>query len=95
MRRSGEERVLLNRRTRSGQPLCGLLPGCSVTGKCRHSLRPLDCCLGVDLVTNPADLTLVDLLPLLEQRSLSARELLQSCLGRIGRYEGRVRRSSL
>jgi aspartyl-tRNA(Asn)/glutamyl-tRNA(Gln) amidotransferase subunit A len=42
-------------------------------------------------MTNPADLSLVDLLPLLEQRSLSARELLQACLDRVGRYEDRVR----
>lgn len=41
-------------------------------------------------MTNPAELTLVDLLPLLEARSLSARELLQSCLDRIRRYEDRV-----
>lgn len=42
------------------------------------------------LVVEPADLTLVDLLPLLEQRSLSARELVQSCLARVDRYEDRV-----
>ena len=41
-------------------------------------------------MTDPADLTLVDLLPLLEARSLSARELLQSCRDRVERYEDRV-----
>ena len=38
-------------------------------------------------MAEPADLTLVDLLPLLETRRLSARELLQSCLGRVERVE--------
>jgi aspartyl-tRNA(Asn)/glutamyl-tRNA(Gln) amidotransferase subunit A len=38
----------------------------------------------------PADLTLVDLLPLLRERQLSARELLASCLERVERYEHRV-----
>ncbi|MCW2681133.1 MAG: glutamyl-tRNA(Gln) amidotransferase subunit [Frankiales bacterium] len=42
------------------------------------------------LAVEPADLTLVDLLPLLEQRSLSARELVQSCLDRVERYEDAV-----
>ena len=36
-------------------------------------------------MTDPADLTLVDLLPLLEQRALSARELLDACLARVER----------
>jgi len=42
-------------------------------------------------VTDPSDLTLVELLPLLTDRSLSARELLDACLARVERYEGRVR----
>ena len=42
-------------------------------------------------MTDPADLTLVDLLPLLEQRQLSARELLEACLSRVERDEHRVR----
>lgn len=41
-------------------------------------------------MTEPADLTLVDLLPLLRDRALSARELLQSCLDRVARAESRV-----
>ena len=41
-------------------------------------------------MNEPADLTLVELLPLLEARTLSARELLLSCLDRIDRYEERV-----
>ena len=39
----------------------------------------------------PADLTLVELLPLLEARRLSARELLASCLQRVERHEPQVR----
>ena len=39
---------------------------------------------------DPADLTLVELLPLLASRQLSARELLQSCLQRVDRYEPAV-----
>ena len=42
-------------------------------------------------MSDPADLTLVDLLPLLERRALSARELLDACLARVERHEGRVR----
>jgi aspartyl-tRNA(Asn)/glutamyl-tRNA(Gln) amidotransferase subunit A len=42
-------------------------------------------------MTDPADLTLVDLLPLLESRQLSARELLEACLARVERDEPRVR----
>jgi aspartyl-tRNA(Asn)/glutamyl-tRNA(Gln) amidotransferase subunit A len=42
-------------------------------------------------VTDPAELTLVDLLPLLERRRLSARELLDACLARVERDEPRVR----
>jgi aspartyl-tRNA(Asn)/glutamyl-tRNA(Gln) amidotransferase subunit A len=41
-------------------------------------------------VTDPADLTLVELLPLLEGKALSARELLGACLRRIERYDARV-----
>ena len=39
----------------------------------------------------PADLTLVELLPLLHERRLSARELLDSCLTRVERHEPQVR----
>jgi len=42
-------------------------------------------------VTDPADLTLVDLLPLLERRQLSARELLDACLTHVERDEPRLR----
>ena len=42
-------------------------------------------------MSDPADLTLVDLLPLLEGRQLSARELLEACLVRVERDEPRVR----
>jgi len=42
-------------------------------------------------VDEPADLTLVELLPLLEERRLSARELLDSCLSRVQRHEPQVR----
>ncbi|CAA9355417.1 MAG: Aspartyl-tRNA(Asn) amidotransferase subunit A @ Glutamyl-tRNA(Gln) amidotransferase subunit A [uncultured Frankineae bacterium] len=42
-------------------------------------------------MTDPADLTLVDLLPLLETRRLSARELVEACLARVEAYEPQVR----
>ena len=42
-------------------------------------------------MTSPADLPLVDLLPLLERRALSARELLDACLERVEAHEDRVR----
>lgn len=42
-------------------------------------------------MTDPADLTLVDLLPLLTERTLSARELLDACLARVERHEPAVR----
>ena len=42
-------------------------------------------------VTDPADLTLVELLPLLETRALSARELLEACSRRIDRHERKVK----
>ena len=41
--------------------------------------------------TDPAELTLVELLPLLERRDLSAVELLDACLARVERHEGQVR----
>ena len=41
-------------------------------------------------MTDPADLTLVELLPLLESRSLAARELVEACLSRIERVEPTV-----
>ena len=42
-------------------------------------------------MTDPADLTLVELLPLLESRALSARELLDACLARVERHERQVK----
>jgi aspartyl-tRNA(Asn)/glutamyl-tRNA(Gln) amidotransferase subunit A len=42
-------------------------------------------------VSDPADLTLVELLPLLERRALSARELLAACSRRIDRHEPQVK----
>lgn len=42
-------------------------------------------------MTDPADLTLVELLPLLRSRALSAVELLDACLARVERHEGQVR----
>lgn len=42
-------------------------------------------------MTDPADLTLVDLLPMLEGRQLSARELLEACLARVERHEPQVK----
>lgn len=41
-------------------------------------------------MSDPADLTLVELLPLLESRALSACELLISCLDRVERHESAV-----
>ena len=41
-------------------------------------------------MTDPAELTLVDLLPLLESRRLAACELLDACLARVDRFESRV-----
>ena len=38
--------------------------------------------------TNPADLTVVELLPLLESRRLSARELVEACIARVERCDG-------
>ncbi|MCW2715799.1 MAG: glutamyl-tRNA(Gln) amidotransferase subunit [Frankiales bacterium] len=42
-------------------------------------------------MTDPADLTLVELLPLLRSRTLSARELLTACLSRVERWEPEVK----
>ena len=50
-----------------------------------------DRCVTDRCVTDPSDLTLVELLPLLDDRSLSARELLDACLARVERHEGEVR----
>ena len=41
-------------------------------------------------MTDPADMTLVDLLPLLERRALSAVELLDACLERVAQHEPQV-----
>jgi aspartyl-tRNA(Asn)/glutamyl-tRNA(Gln) amidotransferase subunit A len=41
-------------------------------------------------MSDPADLTLVELLPLLRSRELSARELLEACLRRVERHEPQV-----
>lgn len=37
--------------------------------------------------TNPADLTVVELLPLLESRRLSAREPVEACIARVERFD--------
>jgi len=42
-------------------------------------------------MTDPAHLTLVELLPLLESRALSAVELVDACLARVERHEPQVR----
>ena len=42
-------------------------------------------------MSSPADLTLVELLPLLTARTLSARELVEDCLARVDRHEATVR----
>lgn len=41
--------------------------------------------------TNPADLTIVELLPLLERRELSARELVEACIARVERLDGEIK----
>jgi len=41
--------------------------------------------------TNPADLTIVELLPLLESRQLSAQELVEACIARIKRYDPEIK----
>jgi aspartyl-tRNA(Asn)/glutamyl-tRNA(Gln) amidotransferase subunit A len=41
--------------------------------------------------TNPADLTIVELLPLLEARQLSARELVEACIARVERFDAEIK----
>jgi aspartyl-tRNA(Asn)/glutamyl-tRNA(Gln) amidotransferase subunit A len=41
--------------------------------------------------TNPADLTLTELLPLLESRQLSSQELVEACIARIERYDTEIK----
>jgi aspartyl-tRNA(Asn)/glutamyl-tRNA(Gln) amidotransferase subunit A len=41
--------------------------------------------------TDPADLTVVELLPLLESRRLSSQELVEACIHRIERYDGELK----
>jgi hypothetical protein len=41
--------------------------------------------------TNPADLSIVELLPLLERRELSARELVEACIARVERLEPTIK----
>ena len=41
--------------------------------------------------TNPADLTIVELLPLLRSRQLSAVELVEACIDRVERYDGTLK----
>ena len=41
--------------------------------------------------TNPADLTIVELLPLLEARQLSSQELVEACIARIERYDPEIK----
>jgi len=43
------------------------------------------------LATDPADLTLVEILPALEARRLSARELVEACIARAERHEATVK----
>jgi aspartyl-tRNA(Asn)/glutamyl-tRNA(Gln) amidotransferase subunit A len=43
------------------------------------------------VMSDPADLTLVELLPLLDRRELAARELVAACLRRVEAYEPSVR----
>ncbi|HET9773188.1 MAG TPA: amidase [Acidimicrobiia bacterium] len=40
---------------------------------------------------NPADLSVIELLPLLEARKLSARELVESCIAQVERFEPEVK----
>jgi aspartyl-tRNA(Asn)/glutamyl-tRNA(Gln) amidotransferase subunit A len=46
---------------------------------------------GVASGTNPADLSLVEVVPLLDARQLSARELLEACITRVERLEPTVK----
>ena len=41
--------------------------------------------------TNPADLTIVELLPLLESRQLSAQELVEACIARVERFDPEIK----
>jgi aspartyl-tRNA(Asn)/glutamyl-tRNA(Gln) amidotransferase subunit A len=41
--------------------------------------------------TNPADLTIVELLPLLESRQLAARELVEACIDRVERLDPEIK----
>jgi aspartyl-tRNA(Asn)/glutamyl-tRNA(Gln) amidotransferase subunit A len=41
--------------------------------------------------TNPADLTIVELLPLLGSRQLSSQELVEACIARIERYDPEIK----
>ena len=41
--------------------------------------------------TNPADLTIVELLPLLESRRLSARELVEACIAGVERFDAEIK----
>jgi len=41
--------------------------------------------------TNPADLTIVELLPLLEGRHVSARELVEACIARVERFDPEIK----
>jgi aspartyl-tRNA(Asn)/glutamyl-tRNA(Gln) amidotransferase subunit A len=40
---------------------------------------------------NPADLSIVELMPLLEARRLSARELVEGCIDRVERFDGEIK----
>jgi aspartyl-tRNA(Asn)/glutamyl-tRNA(Gln) amidotransferase subunit A len=42
-------------------------------------------------VTNPADLSIVELLPLLESRRLAARELVEACIARVQRLDPQIK----
>lgn len=41
--------------------------------------------------TNPADLSIVELLPLLQGRQLSARELVEACIARVERFDPEIK----
>ena len=41
--------------------------------------------------TNPADLTVVELLPLLASRELSAAELVEACIARVERFDPEIK----
>lgn len=44
-----------------------------------------------DGATNPADLSIVEVLPLLENRRLAARELVEACIDRVERHDPRIK----